>query len=687
MRLLDQDRSRDGGSVHVKRFYHKFVEGLETYANYKLKDVVPRLTGIVLIHFEGLIDQESYGRHRRYLKSDLVGDAELYDHLMGRLAGWRRVRLRGYHRAVCAPITPVLVEMRMTGVAVDAGEIDRQVARLEGVLQRLDAMHESDFGRRVRSNIQAAGWLWGELKLEAKRRRKSDGKPSLDVEHFKLLKTAYEGRPDVLRSLTIIGEMRQAEALLTRIRPFGKHIDPDGRVRSDMVDRLATGRIVAQRPNLQAMAKPVTIGWDDEAKARFLEVPRLSHEELTFRSRDVLVASPGFKLVTMDLAQADVRVLAHEVDTCKLDRLRHTRGLRRGRAVRLGHGDPTFDRIYEGRLDKRNPYWEPKRPRGPKRMDFDPSLGSDLARDFKTTTSDFYSVAATKMLGKRIDKRTNPTERNRCKEAVLSVVNLMGATSLGKKLGVTTDVAKTCPERFESTYPNEIAFRRLIEHSIAVTGRTSTFMGRERTDSAHHWLVNEKLVEAKVQTGGAWYWILAAPVDPRRHVLTFHLHEVWECRRDGSKGETIYTARENRVRRSCGLLCKPNLEYYLPYRNVSWRSIRAVRTATEQVDYMGLDKVCRGLFNAICQGRTADIVKWQMIRVQPILGKYGARLLLQIHDELVFEVPDGSVAAFKDEAVADLSVVPGFSVPLVLEPKWGERVAVGFLRNRRLAAA
>lgn len=50
----------------------------------------------------------------------------------------------------------------------------------------------------------------------------------------------------------------------------------------------------------------------------------------------------------------------------------------------------------------------------------------------------------------------------------------------------------------------------------------------------------------------------------------------------------------------------------------------------------------RTLINAIIQGSASDIAKAAMLRVEvdPELNYYGASMLLQVHDELVFEVPD-----------------------------------------------
>src|SRR5262245_46949849 len=53
----------------------------------------------------------------------------------------------------------------------------------------------------------------------------------------------------------------------------------------------------------------------------------------------------------------------------------------------------------------------------------------------------------------------------------------------------------------------------------------------------------------------------------------------------------------------------------------------------------------RAAINARLQGSAADIIRRAMVRIEPALAKarLKAQMLLQVHDELIFEVPEGEV--------------------------------------------
>jgi DNA polymerase-1 len=75
--------------------------------------------------------------------------------------------------------------------------------------------------------------------------------------------------------------------------------------------------------------------------------------------------------------------------------------------------------------------------------------------------------------------------------------------------------------------------------------------------------------------------------------------------------------------------------------------------------------------NTPIQGTAADLMKKAMIDVQAGLDAAGAgaRMLLQVHDELLLEVPKGEVDAARDLVVARMEGAVELNVPLVAD--WG----------------
>jgi len=84
----------------------------------------------------------------------------------------------------------------------------------------------------------------------------------------------------------------------------------------------------------------------------------------------------------------------------------------------------------------------------------------------------------------------------------------------------------------------------------------------------------------------------------------------------------------------------------------------------------------RAAINAPMQGTAADLVKLAMIAVQAYLDRerLATRLILQVHDELVFEAPDGEVARMLRELPGLMTSVATLRVPLKVDvghgPNW-----------------
>jgi DNA polymerase I len=77
----------------------------------------------------------------------------------------------------------------------------------------------------------------------------------------------------------------------------------------------------------------------------------------------------------------------------------------------------------------------------------------------------------------------------------------------------------------------------------------------------------------------------------------------------------------------------------------------------------------RAAINAPLQGGAADIIKRAMIRLPQALkdAHLEARMLLQVHDELLFEVPDEEIEKTKEVACRVMESAARLSVPLVVD--------------------
>ena len=77
--------------------------------------------------------------------------------------------------------------------------------------------------------------------------------------------------------------------------------------------------------------------------------------------------------------------------------------------------------------------------------------------------------------------------------------------------------------------------------------------------------------------------------------------------------------------------------------------------------------------NTPIQGTAADLIKLAMIRVYQALKDHypEATLLLQVHDELIIECPEGIAPAVAELISKEMEQVASLNVPLIAEAKWG----------------
>lgn len=649
LQLLDQDRGREGGGGEDKHWPRTDLRapGGPALMNYKLKAVVAQLLGIHMEDFPGNMELAPYETHARYLASDLVGTWKLYDYLWPQLSPVEQV----YYQTLVSPLMHILGAMTDAGVQADPTFAAQEAQRADDLRQRLSDEHRRQFGMHLTKigHERLTGWLYATLGLPVIKRKRFGRawRPSLDKDTLKEL-AAYTDNEEAKGSIRLIQDHRKASGVVSQLRSKAQWIVPaSDRIHSKFDDSQATGRVSSTYPSLQQLTKVNVIAGEE------------------FRIRNLLRASPGYELAVFDIGQADIRALAHAVESFSGTTKEHQKALRKERRDLLKAKIAGFDR----RDELRNPDFTGQAQEQPT---FDPRVAADLAADFADPKGDFYTIVAQRILKRPPQDKA---ERNRFKQVVLSTVNGQGPPSLAKQLGCSEPEAKDFLRQFENAYPKVGAFKKLMHWQIAYTGQTRTLMGRPRTITAHRWMVTESRVEILVSyKGGEACWLDVVPLEPSLRVLTTYVLKAWNAK----TSKLIYEHQRGRLSNQYyHLFDDRKVQYLLPIRNWGWRSIRRVRVPRlgEEAFYEGFDKAARMAFNHICQGGTADICKLMMLRSQPVCQQFGARLLIQIHDELVFEVSkdrtDSFIAVMKP--LLEQPPTPEFKVPIVVEAKRGER--------------
>lgn len=116
---------------------------------------------------------------------------------------------------------------------------------------------------------------------------------------------------------------------------------------------------------------------------------------------------------------------------------------------------------------------------------------------------------------------------------------------------------------------------------------------------------------------------------------------------------------------------------YVDFKHDSLRKLR--NSNPEDIDLSKLKNLgpedaglLRSAANAPIQGSSADIIKIAMIKLHEVLQKYQARLLLQVHDELVFEVPPQEWEELQPQIKSVMENAVSLRIPLLVDVRAGD---------------
>lgn len=197
----------------------------------------------------------------------------------------RHLKLLDLHDNIELPLTPVLLKMEMTGVALDADFLRGLEATLREQIAALEKAIYDAVGRQfnINSTKQLGDILFGELKLPSGKKTKTGYSVSADV---------IEGLRGKHSMVDFLLEYRQLTKLKsTYVDGLLTLMDPvSGRVHTSFNQTVASsGRLSSSNPNLQNIPIRTEVGR---------------------RIRRAFIADPSYVLLTADYSQFELRILA-----------------------------------------------------------------------------------------------------------------------------------------------------------------------------------------------------------------------------------------------------------------------------------------------------------------------------------------------------------------------------------------
>jgi DNA polymerase I len=301
--------------------------------------------------------------------------------------------LESLYREIELPLVGVLAAMEDAGVRIDTYRMGEITARLADRVEELETKAHELAGEEfmLGSTQQVARILFEKLELTAGRKGK----------------TGYSTDTRVLRSIRgehpiveVIEEWREYSKLMnTYLGPLPELIsEEDGRLHTTFNQAVAsTGRLSTTNPNLQSI--PI-------------------RTELGREIRSAFVADQGFRLLSADYSQVELRILAHVA-------------------------------------------------------------GEDVLKEIFQRGEDVHAATAAEVL-KLAPEEIGPGERSRAKAVNFGIVYGLSAHGLSEQLQIPHDEAAEYIERYLARFPAVRAFIGRTIAEASERGYVTTLFGRRR---------------------------------------------------------------------------------------------------------------------------------------------------------------------------------------------------------------
>lgn len=291
------------------------------------------------------------------------------------------------------PLVPVLVEMEWHGVRIDGAYLQELSVRLQTQIESIEHEIHALAGEafNVGSPKQLGVVLFEKLKLPVVKKTKTGYSTDADV-----LQTLLDQHP-IVRKIIEYRELSKLRSTYAEALP--KLVNPHtGRIHTKLNQTVtATGRLSSSEPNLQNIPIRTEVGRE---------------------IRRAFIADPGYRLLSLDYSQIELRILAHM------------------------SGDPMLLRAFE--------------------------QGEDI---HTATAAILFGVAP-----EQVDREM----RRKAKTVNYAVLYGMSDYGLSQELGIEVSEARQIITQYFERFPQIKAFTQQILEEARQKGYVRTLLGRKR---------------------------------------------------------------------------------------------------------------------------------------------------------------------------------------------------------------
>ena len=390
------------------------------------------------------------------------------------------------------------------------------------------------------------------------------------------------------------------------------------------------------------------------------------------KTRNLFKAKTGNVLVSFDLSAAEPRYLAVACQKAITDQ---DIELHTAKAILNAERDLRYHDLIQRMKATRRPFIrEPTEPEPWPKIANDPLwLAFKADRDPYEALLEAWDQEEFLKATLSPDERTRKNARSIGKLAFLATCYGITAKALAPQLSWSLEKTEQAIANLDEHYPMIPALKRLVTDLLVSTGEVRTLWGRPRRMNGYYQLTRPKplvaqIVRRRTPRGdklvqrykvemiplGTWKQGVQAFVQRCTNIESGQV--VMEANPDGTlksmfRGSTFVNA-------ALGHFNQP------PFCNISYSTIEWVQELdTGLIRWLPYQqKAARILFNAIFQGTGADHLRWLMNNMDAEVCRRDefrdCRLIVTVHDSLVYETPESKYLDFVKAAMPVLTRKP-----------------------------